>query len=144
MQYKVDPFSEENGNQYFSCDESEFSHDINSESIWVLGMTNNTTKDFRVVATKIRDTIHLKEFITRYISPGNKIITDGWAGYDWADSPNSGYIRYRHIHGQHDFGFGIESTSHVETIWAQLKMEIKTIYKTIPGFNFLYYLKEAE
>ena len=91
-----------NGNQYFSCDESEFSHYINGESIWVLGMTNNTTKDFRVVATKIRDTIHLKEFITRYISPGNKIITDGWAGYDWADSPNSGYIRYRHIHGQDD------------------------------------------
>ena len=79
MQYKVDPFSEENGNQYFSCDESEFSHDINSESIWVLGITNNTTKDFRVVATKSMDTIHLKEFITRYISFGNKIIIDGWA-----------------------------------------------------------------
>ena len=68
-----------NGNQYFSCDESEFSHDINSESIWVLGITNNTTKDFRVVATKSMDTIHLKEFITRYISFGNKIIIDGWA-----------------------------------------------------------------
>ena len=68
-----------NGNQYFSCDESEFSHDINSESIWVLGITNNTTKDFRVVATKSMDTIHLKEFIARYISFGNKIIIDGWA-----------------------------------------------------------------
>ena len=68
-----------NGNQYFSCDESEFSHDINSESIWVLGITNNTTKDFRVVATKSMDTIHLKEFITKYISFGNKIIIDGWA-----------------------------------------------------------------
>ena len=26
--------------------------------------------------------------------------------------------------GQHDFGFGIESTSHVESIWSQLKTEI--------------------
>ena len=44
MQYEVEPFAEESGNQYFSCDESEFSHSINSDSIWVLGMTNNKTK----------------------------------------------------------------------------------------------------
>ena len=56
LQYEVEPFAEENGNQYFSCDKSEFSHDINSDSIWVLGMTSNITKDFRVVATKRVDT----------------------------------------------------------------------------------------
>ena len=65
-------------------------------------MTNNITKDF-IVATKSRDYIHLKEFITRYIPSGNKIIWDGWSGYEWADIKNSGCIRYSHIHGQHDF-----------------------------------------
>lgn len=107
-------------------------------------MTNNTTKDFRVVPTKSRDTIHLKEFIKRYIPSGNRIITDGWSGYDWVDPPNSVYYRYRHIHGQNDFGLGIESTRHVESILSQLKMEILSTYKSIPGYNFLYYLKEAE
>ena len=66
LQYEVEPFAEENGNHYFSCDESEFSHDINSDSIWVLGMINNITKDFRIVATKRGHTfkrIYYKIFI---------------------------------------------------------------------------------
>ncbi len=67
MQYEVETFAEENGNPYFSCDESEFCNDINNDSIRVLGMKNNTTKYFRVVATKSRGTIHIKEFIIKYI-----------------------------------------------------------------------------
>ena len=64
IQYEIEPFAEENGNKYFSCDESEFYHDFNNDFLWVLGMINNTTKDFRVVVTKSRDLIHLKEFIS--------------------------------------------------------------------------------
>ena len=46
---------------------------------------------------------------------------------------------------QHDFGFGNESTSHVESIWSQLKIEIKSTYKCIYHLIiFLYYLKESE
>ena len=78
------------------------SHDINSDFIWVLGMANNT-KDFRVFAAKRRDIFHLKEFIIRYIPSENRIITNGWTGYDWADSQNLGYYRYIHILGQNDF-----------------------------------------
>ena len=41
-------------------------------------MINTVTKDFRLVVTKIRDTEKIKAFITRYIPPGNFIVTDGW------------------------------------------------------------------
>ena len=60
------------------------------------------------------------------------------------DNANSGYTRYLHNHGHHDIGYGPESTSHIESIWAQLQSEIKTTYKMIPCQNFLYFLREEE
>lgn len=71
-------------------------------------------------------------------------MTDGWRGYEWINNEDSGYSRIGHVHDLHDFGYGIESTSHVESIWSQLKQEIKSIYYIIPMHNFLYYLKECE
>ena len=144
IQYNVDTFAEENEHRYFSIDESLFVHDVNKSPLWVLDMTDNETKDFRVVVSKTRDQASLKEFITRYIPKGNNIVTDGWSSYEWIDHANSGYTRFEHIHGQNDFGFGIESTSHVESIWGQLKAQIKSNYYTIPNIDFLYYLREAE
>ena len=78
------------------------------------------------------------------ILKGNNIVTDGWAGYNWIDSNDSGNRRYQHIHGHNDFGQGLESTNHIESIWSQLKSEIKGIYKTTPSLNFLYFIREPE
>lgn len=78
------------------------------------------------------------------IPTGNNILTDWWAGYEWIEDTNSGYRRYSHIHGCNNFGHGISSMSHIESIWSQLKYQIKTIYKTIPSLNFLYFLGESE
>ena len=144
IQYNVDQFGEENGNRYYSIDESMFVHDVNKAPLWVLGMTENQTKDFRIVVSKTRDEEATKEFITRYIPTGNNIVTDGLSAYDWIDRANSGYTRFEHIHGRNDFGHGIESTSHVESIWGQLKNAIKSTYYIIPNLNFLYYLREEE
>jgi hypothetical protein len=55
-----------------------------------------------------------------------------------------GYSRSVHIHGGGDFGIGITSTSHIESIWSQLKSILKKIYYVIPSKNFFYFLKEAE
>ena len=101
-------------------------------------------KDFHIVLTKNRDADTLEKFIRRMVPEGNNIVKDGWAGYNWMDSDDSGYRRYQHIHGHNDFGQGLESTSHIESIWSQLKSEIKGIYKTIQSLNFLYLFREAE
>ena len=50
------------------------------------------------------------------ISRCDYLITDGWAGYDWADDPNSGFIQLIHIYGRGYFGKGQESTSYFESI----------------------------
>ena len=49
-----------------------------------------------------------------------------------------------HVHGQRDFGFGFDSTSHVEDVWGILKQELKNLYVKIRFHNFLYYLWESE
>ena len=36
------------------------------------------------------------------------------------------------------------STSHIESIWSQLKSILKNIYYIIPHQNFILYLREAE
>ena len=86
----------------------------------------------------------IKSFILNHVKKGNKICTDGWTGYDYLDDPESGYQRYRHNHGGGDFGFGIESTSHIETLWAHLKAKIKSTYNVMPAKNLYKFIKESE
>ena len=121
-----------------------FCHDVNKDQLSVLGVCDNKTKDFRIAVCKNRNVSIFKHFIKSIVPKGNNIICDGWRGYQWIDQANSGYVRYVHINELNDFGFGLESTSHIESIWAQLKASIKNIYKSIPNVNFLFFLKEAE
>ena len=39
-----------------------------------------------------------KKFISKHIAKGNNICTDGWKGYDYLDTPQSGSQRYRQNH----------------------------------------------
>ena len=71
-------------------------------------------------------------------------MSDGWGGYLWASDINSGLRHYIHVHGRRDFGFAQESTSHMESVWSQVKTEIKSTYKMIPSTNLLYFIREAE
>ena len=144
LDYASEIVGRENENKYYSTDESLFTHDLNGQQLWLIGFTDNVSKDFHIVATKNRDAVTLETFIRRMIPVGNNIVTDGWPGYDWMDQANSGYRRFPHIHGQNDFGHGVESTSHIESIWGQLKDVISSIYKSIPCINFLYFVREAE
>ena len=101
-------------------------------------------KVFRIVLAINRDSDTLKAFITSNIAIGNYLVKGGWSGHDWINARNSGYRHYEHIHSHNDFGRGLESTSHIEGVWAQLKSEIKSTYKMIPSFNLLFFIKEAE
>ena len=144
LEYNTEFIGDYNQNRYYAIDESMFCHDINKQQLWVLGLLDTKTKEFPLVVAKHRNTESLKSFIKKLIPEGNNLVTDGWHGYDWVDNANSGYTRYLHIHDHHDFGYGPESTSHIESIWAQLKSEIKTTYKMIPCQKFLYFLLEVE
>jgi len=43
-----------------------------------------------------------------------------------------------------DFGLGLNSSSHIKSIWSQLKATIKKIYNVIPKKNLLYFIREGE
>ena len=75
---------------------------------------------------------------------GNTIISDGWAGYQFLDSPNSGYSHIIQNHSFGSFGYGLESTSYIEAIWKILKSKIKSIYHVIPYKNLMRFVKEVE
>ena len=60
---------------FFSVDESLFVHS-NNKQVWILGIIDNTNKDFRLDGTFNRDTASLKNFISKYVKIGNTIITD--------------------------------------------------------------------
>jgi hypothetical protein len=92
-------------------------------------------------AVKERKYEVLYYFIISYIESGNKIINDGWPGYiflnelevyDWEDSN----------HGVGAFVFCLNSISHIEQLWIQLKTIIRKIYNDIPCNNFLLFLRE--
>ena len=143
ISYQSEPFAEKNEHKICSIDESLFVTDQTNNQIWVIGAIDNLTKDFRIDIAFRRNQNVLKTFITQYIEEDNKLITDGWSGYSFIDEM-IGYQRELHIHGSSDFRYGVNSTSHIESLWSQLKATIKNIYYIIPHQNFIYYLREAE
>ena len=58
------------------------------------------------------------------------------------DTDNN-YIHSVHSHGHGDFGYGQENSSHIETIWGNLK-SIKNLYYQVPSDNFILFLCEEE
>ena len=96
---------------------------------------NNSTEIFRLVGTYSKDTDSLLNFLTKYVCPGNTIITNQWAGYEWLNNPQSGYSHISFHHGNGSFGSGLQSTSHIEAIWNIIKDKIKNNYYIIPNKN---------
>ena len=61
----------------------------------------------------------MKKFIYNYIEPGDFIVSHHWASYDWIDEDENYTLRI-HNHANVDFGSGLESTSHIESLWGNL------------------------
>ena len=119
-----------------------FCHTKDHSKVYVLGIIDNSSKDFRLEGTILRDAETLKKFVKKFVAPGNTIVTDGWLGYSFLE--DEGYIRDEHNHGGGDFGFGISSISHIESLWHNLKDSITKIYNMIPSRNFISFLRESE
>ena len=69
-----------NSNLYYSIDESLINH-YHGKQVWILGVTDNFNKVFRVEGSFNRDTETMKAFITQYIDKGNYIVTNFWKAY---------------------------------------------------------------
>ena len=121
-----------------------FCHYLKSIQILVFRDDWKPNKNFRVVCSFIRNANIIKTFIEKLIPKGNHIIYDGWSSYSFLNDQYSGYTHSIHIHGKHDFGFGLDSTSNIKGIWRILKNELKRVYANIHAKNFLLFLKEAE
>ena len=72
--YQSEVFGETKAHKYFSVDESLFCADENKNHIWVLGIIDNTTKDFHLDIGYERNQNILKSFIMNYINRGNIIV----------------------------------------------------------------------
>ena len=107
-------------------------------------MINTHNRLIRLELSYDRNTDIMKKIIKSHIKTGNIVVTDGWSAYSWLGHPFSGYIHSMHNHAAGNFGYGLDSTSHIEALWNQLKYLIKNIYYIIPSEDFVLYLREAE
>ena len=57
---------------------------------------------------------------------------------------DSQYTHSIHNHAHGDLGVGLDSTSHIEQLWSQLKQIIKQIYYIIPSEKYFLFIREAE
>ena len=93
IQYNTEPLGEENKYENYSVYGSMFCHDVNKDQLWVLGVCDNKTKDFRIAVCQNRNASTLKHFITSIVPKGNNIICDDWRGYKWIEEANSDYVK---------------------------------------------------
>ena len=142
--YDNENISMENQRTPFAIDESLFTS-INNIPIWVVAIINTRNhNDIRCNITRTRNTPFMRNFIHKYIKPGIIIISDGWSSYNFLREPGSGYTHLVYSHGHGQWGRGINSTSHIESVWAYFKSTIKKIYHSILNKGFYFYLKETE
>ena len=124
-------------------DESLISHK-NGRQLWLLGIIKNTSKEFRIEASFLRDIPTIKIFIKKFVETGNTIVTDCRNAYNYLDNAHSGYIHIKKLLNVGSFGIGLHSTPHIEPILAQIKSKIKETYHSIPNNSLIHYVKETE
>lgn len=89
---------------------------MSQKQLWIFGMIDTQSKNFRLFPIFIRGEALLKKIIEENVKRCNLIISDAWAGYNWISSPNSGYVYIVHNHGHGLFRYGDESTSHIKNL----------------------------
>ena len=64
--YELEVFADENKNQKIAIDESLFTH-IDKKQIWVIGLINSQTKEFRLIPSFKRDSATIKRIVQKFI-----------------------------------------------------------------------------
>ena len=59
------------------------------------------------------------------------------------NNPHRGYNCIIHMHGNRDFSLREESTSHIESIWLDIKRMLKGIYTAVRSENIVFLLKNV-
>ena len=70
MEYATENMRTEIANKFYSSDESLFSHYIKRNSLFLLGIIDNSTKNFRLNLAKDRDSRTIETFILKAIPNG--------------------------------------------------------------------------
>ena len=122
--YAFEHIDEENHNESISIDKSLFTNENNSQE-WVVLMINNIIRKILLEIVEVHSRATMEKIINSHIEKGIIIILDATTCYSWLDELNSGYIHHVHNHGQGDFVENIDSTSHIEQLWLNLKFYIK-------------------
>ena len=136
--FNLEKITELNKHDNISVDESLFVH-INNRQIWVVGLINNYSREIRLEIVENRSAETMKKIITTLIPKGNRIITDAAACYNWLNDPDSGYEHSVHNHGHGNFSKGMDSTSHIEQLWRNIKQNITFYLQSLRNkFLFVY------
>lgn len=140
--YNIGGFDQNNNQRIVAIDESLFTHDELGQ-VWVVGGVDTCLKNIRLDILRIRNSANISTFIYNHFKEGTHFTHDGWRGYDFLDN-DINFTHETHNHGAGDFGLGERSTSHIESLWAEIKREFFSIYGIIPMNNFIYFLREIE
>lgn len=109
-----------------------------------LRIINYRSREIRLEIIENSTAQTMKNIIRKFISRGNIIVTDDFSSFHWLYDPSSGIVHSVYNHGHGNFGYGFDSTSHIESLWSTLKSLIKSIYTVIPKDNISLFLLEAE
>ena len=66
--YQSEYLAESDSDDFYAIEESLFTHTNNHTQIWVIGIINNRTKDFRLETSTTRNTSTMKKFLSKFIS----------------------------------------------------------------------------
>jgi len=119
----------ENENGIVDIDETLFCH-LGRIQIWVFGLVDRVTKEFRAFVVQDRTADTLIPIIRENVRIGAIIYSDGWRSYS-----GLGGLGYDHrvvIHDQ-GFGQGQDTTNSIESCWSHLKRVTRQSSGIQPG-----------
>jgi len=128
-------------------DESIFSHltfrtskSTIKKEIWALGIIDINTREIRVIVITNREKEKINSEIVKNVKFGTKIITDGFDGYN--DLTILGYSHEVLNKKKEGLGKGEKVTSHIESVWSELKQYAGIYSKSIPPLQAAEFLAE--
>ena len=94
----------------------EFRGLCDKAQIWILGIINTSSKQFRLEGCLSRNNDTLKKFIIKFVKSGNSVISEHWIDYNFLIKWIQAFSHIKFYHGICQFGFSLTSTWYIEAI----------------------------